>query len=437
MIRKTPESGQEQLFLLGPSEVVIPSSFVDSGSVDIIERAVHLRTTIDLLAQVNIRDGFLRSPKAQRSYGDKKEAVVEGVKRRAHEYQVAAKYEFLRAFGADQLIDDQTKSFDTKEELRASFESFAKGNNDTTNESDNVSIYGLRDKIDSNIQYWVSAANRQNEDRPHEDSKKLTIEDGGGGDGRLSTQERLTAIHEDPRAGFLPTTNTEKNFVLSMLDYFDNPEYKLGPRNQLLEVVRFHHKKLWGAEGYKRGKTAVISIAYMFGDFYMQSAIQLAQLEQLSDLLAEEVNPNINLHIALLEKVELAAPLIRYMDLLELRRHGKVEHEYAGESHQPRLDPLTAVRNEKDAGDGKNKLVEDRYTTIGERHDETTKWLAKRASQVTVGDVRQIIGRAVADQQRRNAFHRLILQEIDQKKATVELGEAAKVAHKILYPEVA
>jgi len=423
---------QEQLFLTTPDSVFIERSFDQVERVNIIERAIHLRNSIDLLAQVNMRIGFLQSPNAQATYGANADQVTQGAREKITGFRKAAKFEFGRAFGLF-LLDDQPD--DVQAEARASaLESFAHFYQGYDEDPDTArSPKVLREHLDQNIRLMVSTDNRDNSLRPHKFEPIAASEENG-----MTSREKLTAIQEDPRAGFLPTTHREKNAIMSYLDYLDNPSFKLGPRNQILEVVLFQHKHKKGEAGYERGRRAAVSIAHEFGDFYTQSNQQLAQLQRAAEIIGGEVNPKADLQLTFLDEIALIKPLIRYMDLKEFRTAGKVSYNYEGKTYQPRLMPMGTQRNESftDQKTGKNKSLEDRYTSE-EPHEEMTKWFMKRVSQLKVVDLRKEVLLAITDQQRRVHFHRNILQELDQPKATVELGLAQEIAHRYLADQVA
>lgn len=249
----------------------------------------------------------------------------------------------------------------------------------------------------------------------------------------LSTREKLIVLAEAHDAGFLPTTNEEKNTATAYLDYLLSGKFELGTQSQLLEVGNFHGRHHDYESALEFALQAGRSIAHEFGDWYTQAKKQLAELQEVQELLYEVDNPNLSLAVALNANMLKAVPIIRYMDLLALRA-GAVEHQTEAGAVQPKFDILRTRRNESEdlLIPGKNKVLEDPYT--GRQLSKAAKkWIKMRLEQVKVKDVRDLITDAVQDQTRRVAFHELILKDLATEKADSDiLNEAGSVARSIL-----
>jgi hypothetical protein len=181
---------------------------------------------------------------------------------------------------------------------------------------------------------------------------------------------------------------------------------------------------------------ASASIAHEFGDWFIQSSQQLADLKEVNELIHETVNPHLSLAVALNVDVLKAIPLVRFMDLVELRKEGKVEYQTDDGVMKPLFSLLRtrSNRSKEDLRPEKNKVIEDPYT--GERTKAVTEWLKTRMAQIKVRDVRHLIIEAIADQEKRVNFHKLVLEDLATEKTDSELlKQASLVAKEILSRE--
>ncbi len=252
---------------------------------------------------------------------------------------------------------------------------------------------------------------------------------------RLDNRDKLRALGYDPRAGFLPTTHTEKTAALTLLDYIDvpsergawRPPHKGHPAKtagQLQEVFRFHEKlhRDAPATGKEEGGRALRSIAFSFGDYLANAIAQKSALDKLKADVADCPNPKVTLAEELGADHPGIAPLRRFFDLYELRK---------GTFPAIGFDPLKPrqVRDGIDDPD-RNKYVYDQYT--GEDVDPVVAaHIAKLAETFKIGTVRttilrgnfNLIDSAVIDQQKRINFWTGRLREARQHLAARPIAD--------------
>jgi hypothetical protein len=214
----------------------------------------------------------------------------------------------------------------------------------------------------------------------------------------LNTKQKLEGLRDDPHAGFLPATNREKNVAFALLDYIKNPSYKADAANQIQEI--FIHQAKPKVEGEKfeprKGRVAIKSVMFELGDYLVQSTRQMIALNKLSELVAACPNPD----ATVLQEIGMAhegyGPLVRYMDLLAIREHGTQIAEF---------DPLTTLEDRGPNQDfqGKNKTVEDRYTAQYAL-PEVIEHINMQIAALTIGDIRQTVVDAAANEEKRAHF---------------------------------
>jgi len=265
----------------------------------------------------------------------------------------------------------------------------------------------------------------------------------------LGTLEQLRVLYHDSRARFLPTTNMEKNWALSLLDYIDilEPDAPLrapiaGHRGrtagQMQEVFKHQAKRHWkkydqAPESYDRseirqsaiedGQRAMKSIAFVFGDFLANAKVQRDALWQFESDLKECPNPAISLAEELGTEHKGLAPFVRFYDLAEFRRQGRVP--VLG------LDPLKTkvVRQDVDEPD-RNKYIEDQYTTA-DPDDAISERIQYLSNAITIGAIRNSVvcrnvnlaSAALTDQQNRLSFWTKRLREARNHAAAKPIAE--------------
>lgn len=422
---------QEVLFLHDPTSTAeIPRDIFGEGNegearVQQVEQAILLIDTLDLIAESNKRQGFVKScytpegyAQARERYGRNTTATIEGAKSLAAETMVAAKWSFARATGFFEKIDSGEFSLEeVREETREWFSAFAaefgEGKASVSKRKE------LRELLESRIQDAqddITIANREQGQRAYKKDNTFKREK----EPIPSPAERLRVIKADPRAGFLPTTHKEKNIVLSWLDYLDNPDYPLGINEQLNEVFT-HAQKVSrtnapndkaALRGVASGKRALESITYEIVDFYEAARDQGKALADLQIKIANCPNPNVTLQEEVGDDHPGYAPLIRYLDLQEMIEKAS-DPDYRASFSVP-LNPLRTRENRwaKSAAPGRHKIVQDEYTAtdVDPFYEDR---VVGRVSELTIGELRIVINKAITDQLLREHFMKSRLEDLE------------------------
>jgi hypothetical protein len=393
--KPVPKGAQEQMFV-AVGDQVQPRDFAESEfpAVDLIERDLHLQNVASYLGQMSQTEGLVKASHTphrvilDKRYSDEAGKVVANAQERARKVRTTAKWEFLRAFGATDLGESDEPEA-SQRELAGEFSKFER----TYGHShDAVARHGFAERLRNNVksmQLAFTVANRQAGERPHKSDKSRAKAE----QPKLSTQERLEAVFDDPRAGFLPTSHREKNLVLTFLDYLDNPAYPLGINNQLYEVFRRR-----GNETHLQveGIRAMRSIAYELVDYASQAQEQLLDLRRLQVAIKDCDNP----FVTMLEDIGADhpgyAPLVRFIDLQQKLKTG-----------QDTVLGRDVMRSREDRVDhdprNKRKTVGDEYTSRLVETEFADRITAQVAA-LKIGEVRSLINQAIADQEKRRAF---------------------------------
>lgn len=403
----TKNGGQEPLFLVDPSS---GGQLVGSGPNDEASRLIHLLGVVDLFAQINKREGLvaavatpLHRPGIERRYGSRTGAVAQAAADNAELLHKQAKWEFARSVGMFALIEQDPSSEDAVKRTTAGlYEEFFNTYFGAKNTPKREAFGALLRNDLSALILGVSDLNRQEGARPHhKDTNKPKSR--RNPDQQLSSRNRMLAIHNDPRAGFLPFSDIEKNNVMTFLDDLDNPKYPLGVSNQLLEVFN-HQERLYPRDPEMGADRALQSIVYVLGDYLSNASQQLGLLRDLEARMAEAVNPNVTL-LDQFGPDELAyAALARFSDVQRFVSDGVVDHKLGnilktGEHRWTRRGP------------GRHKVVHDQYT-----HDTIdpvyVEHIDEFAASTDVREARGLVYRAVTNEQARSVFHRASLSSI-------------------------
>ncbi|HEY4963555.1 MAG TPA: hypothetical protein VIH90_02555 [Candidatus Saccharimonadales bacterium] len=241
----------------------------------------------------------------------------------------------------------------------------------------------------------------------------------------LNDQERMSASYRDTRAGFLPTTDKEKTFVLGALNYLNNPDFPLYMTNQLLEVINRTMRIKKNPEiDYLDRDRVTITLVYELEDYIKNAVASRAALEELDLRLIDCVNTR----VTVAEEAEQLAgteagliALLRYIDLKKYMDHG-VGEVFA------RPTKFTDDARVMDRGEGKHKTVNDQYTSPVNDEDEVRRILAV-VGNMKIGEIRGEITSAIIDQSRRESFHKQILEQIANPPADLP-GPARRALNK-------
>lgn len=440
-ITQYPRGDQESLIIasvhsgqMQAREFNEPVEVSTDPNVDVIERDIHLQNLISLINAVHRRTGLAaaahtsRHEQLEESYGDDLQTVLTGAERKKGYFQRQARWEFARAFGLFALVDSGMEAEEARASVREDFVDFIQRFGDVHKTSqrnrlrddlaDNIRI--MQDEVTHRRRAKAQLAPKPQPPAPEELEETAELED------QLDTPARLRAISEDPRAGFLPTTNREKNQVIAYLDYLDNPDYPLGVSNQLMEIFNSHQRS--GRPGRVAvGQQTLISITYELGDYLQNAVAQLRSLRALEVLVSDCPNPKVTLGDEIGKSHLGFGSLVRYMDILALRNN---------ESTGAPFDPLRTREDRRlHSEPDKHKTIEDRYTA---RHPnpKMITYVTARASAVTIGEARQLVSATITDQERRQSYWQQRLVEIGNIGALKQAGITARRVSQIIHDEL-
>lgn len=431
------QPSQEALLVTGSAGQIRERDFSGEQAevvVDPIAHNIHLLNVLDTIANINQLEGLIIAagtptgrPKLEREFGTGIDQVVANAQAKQSKLGSAARWEFARAHGMFDRIDAgiQTPE-DAKAGTRVAFDEFVDKYAHLKNvvERDEYRAR-LADEIKA-LQDAETLKNQTEHLRPHKVERKAVNKTE-----TLESQGRLMAISADPRAGFLPTTHTEKTTVMAMLDYLDNPKHPIGIRTQLLEFAGSHMKiandPKYGVDwrvGKQRGIEAARSKTFELGDFLADADKQLEALKALQLAVYESDNPNVMLAEQIGSDHPAYVALARYKDLKMLRDKGVIE----GLPYSP----LKPHRNEEDQDfEGKNKVIEDPYTRK-DIDEAFAQRIVDLPISTTVGQSRSLITEVIEDTEKRSYFHAARLEELDEKTGDRVLRHAYEAARLIL-----
>jgi hypothetical protein len=257
----------------------------------------------------------------------------------------------------------------------------------------------LADRTAVFLLFGTSQYNREHELRPHKKTQKTPE-----GPKQLSTFERLQAIKEDPRAGYYPGSNLEKNLVIQFLDYLDNPDYPLQINSQFLEV--FNNAQTQRRKPQNRDLDSTrgpVSIVYELGDFLRDAKESIVRLEALKAHLGKIVNRNTTLG-----EEEDVVPLT-HLGLPALIRFTTIKALVKAKDEKGLHSTMrTVVHRWTKTGPGKHKHVGDKYTSDFTSPKVRAAVLdsVRTAPNITA---RNSIDEVILDQRRRETLMRTLL----------------------------
>lgn len=410
--REIPDPSQPTLFVTSEQthQIEVSSAALpqESIAVNLIERSLHLQNVITHLAGVSMRQGFLSfEGPAEQSYGENAQRVRQAAERQVARLSQLAKHEFALASGHFTLIDASIPKPEVQAMTRADYSDFLEKFYGTRHY---VAAQAFRRQLAKYVETQQAIRAEQSateqtslRDQP-EVAPSVPKEDAVEHPEipKLNTPERLRAISEDFRAGFLPATHSEKNRVLTFLDYLDNHKFERGINDQLLEV--FTHAQKPKYAGFKDGKRALESIVFEMGDYLSNAVHSHTALSELQQLINDCPNPSVTLAEEVGKSHPGYGPFVRYVDLSELRDKGK--------AIQVNRDPLRTGENRiTSEGPGRHKTIEDKYTAA-ELKPEFAERIANFAKNMTIGEARQKILGPLINEERRAAFHAARLEDV-------------------------
>ena len=212
----------EQLFAISSDGPILPRNLLsqDVAAVPITEYYVHLSNTLEIFDQVIDFDRNARRNPTPKDAGSdykptRQQAVSHNSAIAAERLRGEARQEFYMAYGITALqASDLIPATDVEFVAKKAYDSF-------------TMRFAGHHKFDARFKarkLWGGLLHRHlnpNEDTLHQETAEETKREAGPG---LSTREKLIILAEAEDAGFLPTTNEEKNMVVTYLDYIRNPD---------------------------------------------------------------------------------------------------------------------------------------------------------------------------------------------------------------------
>lgn len=363
----------------------------DKPAVDVIERDLHLMNVLHHLSAASMRDGLLRVGEGALldRYGEHASKVVQGAERKRKEHMHEAKLEFARAIGFQALLKSGYSKEQVKVTAREMYDEFLGKyygmHNHQANHAYRKQLKQAVDVLAEKSEKTVSVFNRRYGYRPHRTDKlgEQAQDNDPEELDRLDAAERLQAVYEDPRAGFLPKTSRELTRVMAWLDYLDNPDKELGIIHQLREVfVRAQAPSGRGKPyrqrlGVRGGVRAIESIAWEVGDDLLEAASRLQAVVRLREAISQDQRPTLMLFDEFSAKNQpdgdetlqeifggyalALASLVQYRDLVMFMENGVV----MGLDDSPLMateDPPRSVRPKWSVEPGKRKTIRNQYT---------------------------------------------------------------------------
>lgn len=413
---------QESLFVIeGETGQTAPVDFEQTEvAVPLEERSVRLLNVISLLKHKKMLDGFVSFDQpAEETYGDRAKQVRQNARDRVAEISHQVKHEFAHASGHYRLIESGEDRGKVRSLTISAFSDFLrvfylKGRKEEAEEY-HQRFAGSLDPITRRTSQRLSGEDQSSPSPEHQTYAAQ----------QLNNHEKLRAILNDDRAGFLPATNSEKSWALSLLDYISDPQ---GASRQLIEVFQgvqrtrpFADGSIGRIGGYKDAKRTVESIVYEIGDFAENALVSHARLINLSSAVSEVFNPRLSLELALGIDHEGYAELARFVALNKVYNSGNPDLPARNE------DPMRTVSKRwSRQGPGKHKQIRDRYTTPQNREDSVSAEIDTLVHHMRVGEARTIIADAIENEERRAQFF------LDRISEVSNLSERSQVFNAII-----
>jgi len=405
MREKAPQTtGQESLIIAEPltGEFAIHDFGENWPAVSLKEHYLQQIHVLNMFSTLHEKEALIRDPnKLKRQYPKAHVEVLAAIRNQWQQLQEEAKTEFFRSLGyyavkdSGQVNDEELAPY-TKDAQRrwslfqARYRSVPKA----------PARYAEIERLVAEVKDTVEGRtlyNRTHELRPHASDKKKVrrnLEDEQPAVRPLTTRERLIALQEDPRAGYIPANNREKNTLLAWLDYFDNPKWPLGIGNQLFEVLVHQQKERTHLDGIR----AVESITWEVGDYLADAVMGYELLTRLHENL-EGILPS-----AQLTKVEGLEPEA----LAYLFRFEAIERLLQTDSMDSSLsDPLLVTEDRWVKGGidpGKHKTVYSHFNAPDNvRPANTDEYIYARQATMSVARACRLLKKAIPNEYTRAA----------------------------------
>ncbi len=415
-----PQDNETLFVIAEQTGQVVPVNFdAPEASVMLEERNVRLQNVVTLLAHKSMLEGFVSfDVPSTSSYGERASVVRENAKKQIEELTLESKMEFARATGHFSLLGADYDRSEVKRITRNMFSDFLKKYYGHRNYK---TAQEFRRKLSKDVELYQSQPQEiETPKSPKEESLAVT---------ELNNHEKLKAILNDERAGFLPTTNREKTYILTILDYIDS---KRGTADQLLEVFKksqgfISSKGIIRTAGVGEGRRSVESLIYELGDYAGDAIKSHSRLAELQNYLSEIYNPRLTLEAAIGQDHSGFAPLYRYNKLSEL-------FDKQLPDILPRaIDPMKTVENRwAKVGEGKHKKVTDRFM-IENPESEIVDSMNEFISNTSILEARHLLSRALINEEQRAKFFTDRLNEVRQLYDVSKIfGALVKVSEEIV-----
>jgi len=397
--------GQDRLFVANPFSG--EEFFSDNSALQLsITRNAHLLDTIDHLSRASMALGLGKAATLnagssavrglEDAYGSNVDQVVTGaVTKTAPRMLLASKFSFAEADGLFQRLEDvkdDDERLALKNDTKQRYDLFV-GEYYGPAKKDERKTYRARLLLEmSELTIRISEDNRD-DTSVAEDTQAL------------NTKGRLLAILSDPRAGFLPGTNHEKNRIISSLDYLDNPEYPLGIANELFQIHNRQNREV-GDNPEIGGERAKESIVYEMADYYENARLVIAELDVLYEAIVA-INPR--LLVGLLDEVDMSSiglrALGRFMDVSTMVFGGD---KIVQTLPNPLMDKTERFKKREP---GRHKFIRDQYTSR-EVDPKVLAQLHAHFGLTAVGGLKKLVREARKNEVIRKSFHELRLREL-------------------------
>jgi hypothetical protein len=228
----------------------------------------------------------------------------------------------------------------------------------------------------------------------------------------LDSRQRMVAIRDDERAGFLPANHKQKTMAFDMLTFLD-PTMHRGGVYERLRMIADHQIKVYRNKGASmgeakmEGRRAVTSIMHEMADHITDAQHAIANLEQAKRILDETPNQRLTLAEALADHPDITAgfnEFIRFIDIKRLRDEGITSMPF---------DPLGPKRNETHdtVREGQNKRLDDPYT--GEvRPESAEEYVEEQLNTVTIFEARKQWPAVLDNEYKKLAFFTYVMRDI-------------------------
>lgn len=393
----------EELFSFTESLPTYPDRETDFSTTDRLENLIQTLDTFDKLAEVENLLSRFRNQKwfAEQEQSLGKNIVYKWRRQKYEEHQEladTAKQMFLKAYPPSPLEDghDETAAQAESDRLYGIFEQAYRGTSHGR--------FKKRAQTRAEYQAYIDEKTAETVEEPNSVVSTETVQAVGANalqhvlEPELArTKDKLIGLRDDSRAGFLPTTHTEKNQAFELLDYMSTKE---GPTKRLYEIFR-HQQKDGIKKGLKRNDIytysidAVRAVTQEWGDHLHNAMKSHDELVRLKDLLDSGINPRISTMEAVEDEADQQYDyntLVRFTNLKSLRDGAAFA-----------FDPLRTRQDRSILHPDKNKIVEDVHTAVGSTI-EIQHFVDEVAAELSVKDSRQLVHEAIADQAARRLF---------------------------------